>query len=144
MNANAFRKSLAGLMLVGALALLSSRYDVFASEVAAPLRTSAPDLVAIHDAGSPSFNKKCLACHQDVMKQETLDKRIKNAHAAMVPFAPGYDYKRGPTNEVCISCHAKTDVLQHSAAQLRRNVSVSLCAACHNKAGPSSKKFYAN
>jgi hypothetical protein len=62
----------------------------------------------------------------------------------MVPFSPGYDYKRGATNEVCISCHAKTDVLQHSAAQLRRNVSVSLCAACHNKAGPSSKKFYAN
>jgi hypothetical protein len=37
MNANAFRNSLAGLILVGALALLSSRCDVFASEVAAPL-----------------------------------------------------------------------------------------------------------
>ena len=144
MKADRLRNSLIGLLLVGALALLSSQIGVAASDADQPLRAAAPDLVAIHDAGSPSFNKNCLTCHADVMKRTTLDKKTKNAHAAMVPFMPGYDYKRGATNEVCISCHAKTDVLQHSAAEIRKNVGTSLCAACHNKAGPSSKKFYAN
>lgn len=144
MKADRHRNPLIGLLLVGAVALLSSQIGVAASDADGPLRATAPDLVAIHDAGSPSFNKNCLKCHQDVMKRATLNSKIKNAHAAMVPFAPGYDYKRGATNEVCISCHAKTDVLQHSAAEIRKNVSASLCAACHNKAGPSSKKFYAN
>lgn len=144
MKADGLRNSLTGLMLVAALALLSSRIGVAASDVDGPLRAAAPDLVAIHDADSPSFNKNCLKCHQDVMKRGTLNSKIKNAHAAMVPFAPGYDHKRGVTNEICISCHTKTDLLEHSAAQIRKNVSASLCAACHNKAGPSSKKFYAN
>jgi hypothetical protein len=144
MKADGFRNSLTGLMLVTALALLSSRIGVSASETDGPLRATAPDLVAVHDADSSSFNKNCLSCHQDVMNRGTLNSKIKNAHAAMVPFAPGYDYKRGATNEVCISCHTKTDLLQHSGAQIRKNVSVSTCTTCHNKSGPSSKKFYAN
>ncbi len=144
MKADRLRNPLIGLLLAGALALVSSGGGVAAPDSSVPLRATAPDLVAIHDAGSPSFNKNCLGCHKDVMRQGTLNGKIKSAHAAMVPFAPGYDYKRGATNEVCISCHAKTDVLQHSAAQIRRNVGVSMCAGCHNKAGPSSKKFYAN
>ena len=144
MKADRLRNPLIGLLLVGALVLVSSRGGVAAPDSSGLLRATAPDLAAIHDAGSPSINKNCLGCHQDVMTRGTLNRKIKNAHAAMVPFAPGYNYKRGATNEVCISCHAKTDLLQHSAAQVRRNVGVSLCAACHNKAGPSSKKFYAN
>jgi hypothetical protein len=78
------------------------------------------------------------------MKRRTLNRKIKDAHVAMVPFAPGYDPKAGATNQVCIGCHTNVDVLQHSAGQIRKNVSMSLCAACHNKEGPSSKKFYAN
>jgi hypothetical protein len=144
MKANGLRNSLTGLMLVAALALFSSRIDVSASDADGPLRAAAPDLVTIHDADSSSFNKNCLNCHQDVMKQGTLNNKIKNAHAAMVPFAPGYDYKQGATNEVCISCHTNTDLLQHSGAQIRKNVSASTCATCHNKSGLSSKKFYAN
>lgn len=144
MKADGLRNFLTALMLVGAVALLSSRIGVAAPDVDGPLRATASDLVAIHDADSPSFNKNCLKCHADVMKRATLDKKIKNAHAAMVPFMPGYNAKRGATNENCISCHTKTDVLQHSAAQIRKNVSSAQCAACHNKAGPASKKFYAN
>lgn len=144
MKADGLRISLTGLMLVAALTLLPSGVGIAASSADGPLRATAPDLVAIHSADSPSFNKNCLRCHQDVMKRGTLNSKIKNAHAAMVPFAPGYDHKRGATNEVCISCHAKTDLLEHSAAQIRKNVSSAQCAACHNKAGPSSKKFYAN
>ena len=144
MKADGLRISLTGLVLIAVLALLLSRVGVAASDAGGPLRATVPDLVAIHDADSTSFNKNCLTCHQDVMKQGTLNSKIKNVHAAMVPFAPGYDFKRGATNEICFSCHAKTDLLEHSAAQIRKNVSSAQCAACHNKAGPSSKKFYVN
>lgn len=107
-------------------------------------RADAPDLIALHDASSPSFNKKCLICHADIMKRTTLNKKFKDAHAAMIPFAPGYNAKVGVTNELCVSCHARVDLLQHSGEQIRKNANVSVCAACHSKSGPSSKKFYAN
>ena len=115
-----------------------------ASASSGPPRTDAPDLAALHDANSPSFNKKCLTCHADIMKRTTLNKKFKEAHAAMIPFAPGYNAKIGVTNDLCVSCHARVDILQHSGEQIRKNANVSACAACHGQSGPSSKKFYAN
>ncbi len=106
--------------------------------------SNAPDLAAIHNAASRSFNKNCLGCHAAVVKERSLDRNIKGGHAAMLPFAPGYDAKKGAGNAVCVSCHENVDVLQHSAAQIRRNVSVDVCAACHGKSGLASRKFYAN
>jgi len=108
-----------------------------------PPQPNGPDLTAMHN-GKAFAKNNCLGCHADVMKQATLDKNIKAAHAAMVPFAPGYDAKKGATNQVCVSCHEKVDLMDHSAAQIRRNVSVDMCAACHGNSGPASKKFYAN
>ena len=78
------------------------------------------------------------------MKRTTRNKKFKEAHAAMVPYMPGYDAKAGATNQLCVSCHSRVDLVQHSGEQLRRNAGVSMCAACHSKSGPSSKKFYAN
>ena len=111
---------------------------------AGPPRAESPDLIALHDAGSPSYNKACLSCHGDIMKRTTRNKKFKEAHAAMVPYMPGYDAKAGVTNQVCVSCHGRVDLAQHSGEQLRRNAGASMCAACHSKSGPSSKKFYAN
>ncbi len=141
MRSSKLRTTLVGMLLAAAASLITAGLGA-ASEQPARLRANTPDLSAIHDANSASFNKNCLKCHADVMKRRTLDRKIKNAHAAMLPFAPGY--KKEATNEVCISCHSKVDVVQHSAAQIRRNVSASMCAACHGRSGQSSKKFYAN
>lgn len=146
MKANGICRELARLTVLGVLAMgLAGHAAGGALGVSAgPPKADSPDLAALHDGDSPSFNKNCLRCHGDIMKKTTLNRKIKNAHAAMVPFAPGYDAKVGVTNEVCASCHGRVDILQHSGEQIRKNASVSLCAACHNKAGPSSKKFYAN
>ncbi len=145
MKANSFCRTLIGLALIGGLAGALTAYAAGVPGVSpGPLRADAPDLIAIHDASSPSFNKNCLSCHGDIMKRTTLNRKFKEAHAAMVPFTPGYNAKVGVTSEVCASCHARMDLLQHSGAQIRKNANVSLCAACHSKSGPSSKKFYAN
>jgi hypothetical protein len=132
-----------GLILVVGVALaLAGCAPVPAGREAGPPRADTSDLVAIHTAGSPHFNKACLSCHGDIMKRPTLNPKFKEAHAAMIPFAPDYDAKVGVTNQTCVSCHAKVDVIQHSGTQIRKNSDVTACAGCHGKAGVSSKKFY--
>lgn len=144
MNANRFCRVI-GFTVIGGLAVALTGYAAGVPGVSAgPARANAPDLIALHDASSPSFNKNCLSCHGDIMRKTTLNKKFKEAHAAMVPFVPGYDAKVGVTSQVCVSCHGRVDLLQHSGEQIRRNASVSVCAACHGKSGVSSKQFYAN
>jgi len=139
-----FSRTVIGLALIGGLAVVFTGYVKAASVLPGPLRANAPDLIALHDARSSSFNKNCLNCHGDIMRKTTLNKKFKEAHAAMIPFVPGYDAKVGVTNKVCASCHGRMDLVEYSGEQIRRNASVSVCVACHNKSGPSSKKFYAN
>lgn len=144
MKPGRFSRTMIGLMLIGGLAAVFTGYVKAASVLPGPPRADAPDLVTLHDARSPSFNKNCLSCHGDIMRKTTLNKKFKEAHAAMVPFVPGYDVKVGVTSKVCVSCHGKVDLVQHSGEQIRKNASVSGCAACHGKSGVSSKQFYAN
>ena len=144
MKRGRFARAVIGLALICGLAVVSTGRAEAASASSGPPRSKAPDLITLHDASSPSFNKNCLSCHGDIMKKTTLNKKFKEAHAAMVPFMPGYDVKRGVTNKACVSCHGKVDLLEHSGEQIRRNANVSACVTCHNKSGPSSKKFYAN
>jgi nitrate reductase cytochrome c-type subunit len=132
------------LTLLGGLALVLAGCVVAPGVAPGPPRADAPDLVALHAAKSPAYDKNCLSCHGDIMKRTTRDPRFKEAHAAMVPFAPGYDAKVGVTNETCVSCHGSVDLVQHSGEQIRKNADVASCAACHSKSGPSTKKFYAN
>ncbi|OGC00608.1 MAG: hypothetical protein A3G35_10210 [candidate division NC10 bacterium RIFCSPLOWO2_12_FULL_66_18] len=144
MKAHGSRRRLFGPTLLGGLALVLAGCVVAPGVAPGPPRADAPDLVALHDAKSPSFNKNCLSCHGDIMTRTTLNPKFKEAHAAMVPFAPAYDEKAGVTNETCTSCHGRVDLVQHSGEQLRKNADVASCGACHSKSGPSSKKFYAN
>lgn len=146
MKVRAICKRLGDFTALGVLALFLAGTAAGATPAvpAGPPRGDAPDLAAVHNGTSLSSKKNCLGCHGDIMKRITLDKKIKDAHAAMVPFAPGYDSKKGVTNDTCVSCHAQSDFVQQSAAQIRRNVSVEACVACHGKSGPASRKFYAN
>ena len=144
MKANGPHRILLELVILGGLTI------VLAGCAAAPggppeaPRADAPDLVALHDAKSPAFDKNCLGCHSNIMTRATLNPRFKEAHAAMVPFAPGYDAKVGVTNETCTSCHGKVDLVHQSGGQIRKNVDMASCGVCHGKSGPASKKFYAN
>lgn len=132
------------LILLGGVSLAMVGCALAPSAAPGPPRADAPDLVVLHSAKSPSYDKNCLGCHDNIMTRTTLNPKFKEAHAAMVPFTPGYDAKVGVTNDVCISCHGNVDLLQHSGEQIRKNADVASCGACHSKSGPSSKKFYAN
>ena len=133
-----------GLILLGGLGLVAVGCALAPAVAPGPPRGDAPDLVALHDAKSPAYNKNCLSCHGDITTRTTLNPKFKEAHAAMIPFAPGYDAKAGVTNATCTSCHGRVDLVQHSGEQIRKNAGVASCGACHGKSGPASKKFYAN
>ena len=132
------------LILLGGVGLVVVGCALAPGVAPGPPRADAPDLVALHDAKSPAFNKDCLGCHSQIMTRTTLNPKFKEAHAAMIPFAPAYDPKAGVTNEVCIYCHGRVDLVQHSGEQIRKNADVASCAACHGKSGSANKKFYAN
>ena len=133
MNGSGPYRALLGLMVLAGLVLVWA--GCRGAPVAAPgaPRADVPHLVAPHEANSPSYNKSCLSCHGDIMTRTTLNPRFKEAHAAMVPFAPGYDAKVGVTNETCLSCHARVDIVQHSGMLIRKNADMSSCAVCHGK-----------
>ncbi len=143
MRRDAWHRIPFGLILLGGLGVVVVACALAPGIALGPPRAEAPDLVALHDAKSPAYNKDCLSCHDGIMTRATLNPQIKNAHAAMVPFAPAYDPKVGVTNEVCRSCHGRGDLMQQSGEQLRTNGDVDSCAACHGKSGSASKKFYA-
>lgn len=136
------RKMKIALALVFGLGLAFAGSVARSEDAPALLKSSAPNLQALHDAASPAYNGKCLSCHADVMKRPTLSAKKENAHAAMVPAVPGYKYKVGVTNENCVFCHSKTDFIQHSAAQIRKNVDPAICARCHGPTGKAESKFY--
>jgi hypothetical protein len=129
--------------LTVALVLVSGCAGPPSQSDARPPQVDALDLAALHNPDSPQFRGSCLGCHADIMRRSTLKPGVKEAHAAMVPFLPDYNEKAGVTNDNCRSCHTKTDVVQHSGVQIRKNTDPSSCAACHGKNGMATRKFYA-
>lgn len=99
------------------------------------------NLTALHNPSSSQYNGDCLSCHGDIMNRPTLNPRIQEAHTVMMPFVPGYAAAKGVTNENCTFCHSGSDLRDHSAGNLRRDVNVASCTACHGPQG-SGKTFY--
>jgi hypothetical protein len=99
------------------------------------------NLVALHKATSPRYDRDCLKCHADVLTRKTLDPQFAEVHTAMLPYTPGYDPVVGVRNTNCIWCHATVDLSPNrSAGAIRRQVDPEKCRMCH---GPgSSKPFY--
>lgn len=97
----------------------------------------AGNVAAWHDPGNPQYKPQCLSCHQQILKDSSLDPRIAAFHQAMLPYTPGYSPRKGATNDNCVFCHRnKVDFDQKSGASLRRNVAVEACVYCHGRSGP--------
>ena len=97
---------------------------------------------AVHNPAASGYDGNCLSCHADVLNRTTLDPKIRDAHAAMMPFVPGYQAAKGATNENCNFCHKGADLRDHSVGNIRKDVNVESCVACHGTQGPG-KKLYA-
>jgi hypothetical protein len=97
-----------------------------------PTRTFTPtpepvtNIRALHDSQSAQYDANCLKCHADVLQEHSLDPGIAGAHPSMFPFVGGPD---------CLFCHRSVDFDNQSAANVRRNVEVEICASCHGQGG---------
>jgi hypothetical protein len=87
---------------------------------------------ALHDSQSAQYDANCLKCHADVLREHSLDPLIAGAHPSMFPFVGGPD---------CLFCHRSVDFDNQSAANVRRNVEVEICASCHGQGGMAAP-FY--
>jgi len=125
--------------LLSALGLASGRAT---AQAPAPGVATAPaNTVAIHDPESPSYDPKCLSCHADILKETSLDPRVPSIHMKMIPYTPGFNPRKGITNETCVKCHQAVDVRDGSAAGLRVQVTRETCALCHRSVGPGKRLY---
>jgi len=96
------------------------------------------NLAALHDVNSPRYDSKCLKCHAAIVTGATLDAQIKTAHQVMFPPLAlfGYDGQIGVRNRDCVICHPTVDFMPGGlAANIRRQVHINMCIACHHPSG---------
>ncbi|MBF0459250.1 MAG: hypothetical protein HQK99_15270 [Nitrospirae bacterium] len=105
---------------------------LFATVVAAAEK----NLVDLHkDAGKLS-TKECLACHSNIAKDVTGDKKFKTYHRLHLE-------SKLSTPKNCADCHQSVDLKDASAAALRKQVDPQLCAGCHSGGMEGAKILYA-
>lgn len=81
------------------------------------------NLIAFHANIQPGDSAKCMVCHGDMMREESLDPNIPSAHPLMLSLS---HWKL-----VCTDCHGSVDLLEKSGAHLRKQVNVQKCITCH-------------
>jgi len=96
-------------------------------------QTSGPNLILFHRnaASSPGT---CVGCHGTKIGEPTLSSGIKTPHtihltASVLRFG-------------CTECHVSVDLRERSAASVRRQVNMEICARCHSRAHNADHERY--
>lgn len=92
--------------------------------------------ISLHNSSSSQYRGDCLSCHSDILEEGSLNPNIKAAHQAMIGHTPG-----ASTEDKCVYCHASVDILQHSAGNIRKNVSAATCDVCHGPGGTGTQYY---
>ncbi len=99
-----------------------------------PTPTATPvamgDLIALHDDLTDVATDQCIGCHGNKAEEGSLDPDIETAHAIHVPMLVE-----------CNFCHKSADLLEGSAASLRKQVDPQICFGCHGPQGPGPQLY---
>lgn len=80
--------------------------------------------VELHRAAAKVDPSQCISCHGNKAEEESLSTEVEPPHRIHL------------TNELltlqCTTCHTSVDLTGGSAASLRKQVDVKLCAKCHS------------
>ncbi len=103
--------------------------------VAPPAPPPAPDgemgdLIALHEDLTEVKSDRCVSCHGNKAEETSLDPDIKTPHAIHIPML-----------KECNVCHKKADLLEGSAAALRKQVDPQVCNSCHGPGGPGPQLY---
>lgn len=93
------------------------------------------NLVDLHKNAGKLSNKECLACHKNIKKDVTLNKKFKTYHRVHLE-------SKLATPKKCSDCHKSVDVRNGSAAALRKQVDPQICAGCHSGGMKGAKVLY--
>ena len=93
------------------------------------------NFLAIHDENSPSYDNQCGDCHVDKTREVTLAPGIPSFHSLKNRM-----FSRGGRSS-CTVCHAGADLVDKSAATLRKQVPPEFCAQCHGALGTGERLF---
>ncbi len=105
---------------------------LFASTVAAAEK----NLIDLHKNSGKMSNKECLACHGDIKKDVSINKKFKTLHRVHLE-------SKLQTPKRCSECHQSVDLREGSAAALRKQVDPQLCAGCHSGGVKGANKLFA-
>jgi hypothetical protein len=94
------------------------------------------NLIELHKSSANRSNKECLSCHGGIIKQTTLNVKIKTFHRL-------HRESKRDTPKNCSDCHQSVDLRDGSAAALRKQVDPLLCAGCHSGGLPGAKVLFA-
>lgn len=99
--------------------------------------TQAPprNLIDLHANAEKASNKECLACHAGILKQVPLNRSFKMYHRVHLE-------SKLETPKECKDCHQSVDLLNASAAALRKQVDPQLCVTCHSGGFEGAKTLY--
>lgn len=93
------------------------------------------NLVELHKNAGKLSNKECLACHGNIKKDVSLDKKYKMFHRVHLESK-----KNTPKN--CVDCHQSIDLRNGSGAALRKQVDPQICFGCHSGGVDGAKVLF--
>jgi len=105
---------------------------VFASAVMAAEK----NIIELHKNAGNLSNKECLACHANIKKDVSLNKKFKT-------FMRLHLESKLDTPKNCADCHQSIDLKEDSAAALRKQVDPQICAGCHSGDVKGAKILFA-
>jgi len=123
-----WRLASAALMLPAACFLLHF--------VGAGADAASQNLVELHRNAVKHSNKECLSCHANIVKTETLNKKVKTFHRLHLE-------SKLDTPKKCSECHQSVDLREGSASGLRKQVDPGVCADCHSGGMKGAKVLFA-
>lgn len=88
------------------------------------------DLIAFHQDLTKVTSDQCVSCHGNKADEKSLNPDIKTPHAIHIPIL-----------KECNTCHKKADLLEESAATLRKQVDPQVCYSCHGPSGPGPQIY---
>ncbi len=96
----------------------------------APTAMAMGDLIPLHQDLTKVATTRCVSCHGNKAEEKSLNPDIKTPHSIHIPVL-----------KECNGCHKKADLLEKSAAALRRQVDPQVCSGCHGPGGPAPQLY---
>ena len=103
---------------------------------AATVGAAEKNLIDLHKNAGKMSTKECLACHGNIKKDVSANKKFKTFHRVHLE-------SKLATPKQCSDCHQSIDMRDGSAAALRKQVDPQLCAGCHSGGVKGAKVLFA-